>query len=667
MVRSHHSANLIRPLVVVFLVAALGLLCSGCHEDDVEEQLGRMSAASVEAAYDVDTDPLICEWINNAGQTLVSHSRRQHIPYEFKVIDTDMVNAFAAPYGHIYVTQGFLDFAESEDEIWVVLGHEIGHVVNRDSIKSFKRSLLMNIIAAVIRSESNALGDAVGLGFGLLSLRYSRKDEYDADDSGTFLSYRAGYDPNANIAFFTRLMTDVEKRKPGSWEVYFMTHPPTERRIGRQERRPELDPENVEALTHIGRGYSRRAQYSQAIRYLTKAAELDPKAPDLEIALGDAYAARGEFDKAAERYSAALELTPDDSYAKMQLAAVEANQPYQAPGIAEAGREHATELLAQTHELESTAAVTMATAATQGAAVSTDMTDLVAMVKGMNRRLMSLADERTEVSEALQQLIVRGNAAIARANDSVYMLERVNQHLGEAGSEIKSLLETTEAQLADAEAGHGDPSDLRVMRNAITELRRAVGTVELATGETPKTLTAVRGAQLAAEKTTTLLEGLVRDPRRRRMFADDLRLSATRTSRQAINALHAANRARRMSIKARSHALLARMNLLGIGASPELQAVYDKQVSHYLLCPTAEVRAMRNEGLGYGEAAVCIAAAKSLGTRPGRFIVQEGRSVSPVGSALREGAALSNANVLMKFLATAMEQEREAFEVEPAA
>jgi len=109
------------------------------------------------------------------------------------------------------------------------------------------------------------------------------------------------------------------------------------------------------------------------------------------------------------------------------------------------------------------------------------------------------------------------------------------------------------------------------------------------------------------------------------------------------------------------------MNLLGIGASPEIEALYDKQVSHYLLCPTAQVRAMRNEGLGYGEAAVCIAAARSLDTRPGRFIVQEGRSVSPVGTALHEGAALSNANVLMKFLAAAMEHEREAFEVEPPA
>ena len=626
-----------------------------------------MSAAAVEAAYDVDTDPLICEWINNAGQTLVSHSRRQHIPYEFKVIETDMVNAFAAPYGHIYMTQGFLDFAETEDEIWVVLGHEIGHVVNRDSIKSFKRSLLMNIIAAIIRSESNALGDAVGLGFGLLSLRYSRKDEYDADDSGTFLSYRAGYDPNANIAFFTRLMTNIEKRRPSSWEVYFMTHPPTERRIGRQQLRAELDGDNVESLTHIGRGYSRRAHYSQAIEYLAKAAELDPKTADLQVGLGDAYAARGEADKAAEHYSAALELTPDDSYAKTQLAAVEGKQLYETPGIAEAGREHATELLAQTHELQSTSTVAMTNAANQGTMLSADISDVVRMVKAMNQRLMSLAEERGEVSRAYQQLIVRGNAAIARANESVYVLERVNQHLQEAGGELEGLLAATEAQLAEAEAGHGDPRDLRVIRNAITELKRGAGTIELATDEAPKTLTTVRGVQLAAERTTALLESVVRNPRRRKMFADDLRVSATQTSRQAINALHAANRARRMSIKARSHALLARMNLLGIGASPEIEALYDKQVSHYLLCPTAQVRAMRNEGLGYGEAAVCIAAARSLDTRPGRFIVQEGRSVSPVGTALHEGAALSNANVLMKFLAAAMEHEREAFEVEPPA
>ena len=105
-------------------------------------------------------------WLDHMGQTLVGHSRRQDIPYEFKVIDTGMVNAFAAPYGHIYVTRGFLDFADTEDEIWMVMGHEIGHIVHRDSIKSFKRSLIWSILNAVLTSESQTAGDIAGIGLG---------------------------------------------------------------------------------------------------------------------------------------------------------------------------------------------------------------------------------------------------------------------------------------------------------------------------------------------------------------------------------------------------------------------------------------------------------------------------------------------------------------------
>jgi len=112
--RSHH---LQRAGVVAVLGVLLALGLTGCTEDDVEKTLGDMSSASVEAAYDVDNDPLMNEWLNRVGQTLVSHSRRQDLPYEFRIIDTGMVNAFAAPYGHIYVTRGFLEFADTEDEI----------------------------------------------------------------------------------------------------------------------------------------------------------------------------------------------------------------------------------------------------------------------------------------------------------------------------------------------------------------------------------------------------------------------------------------------------------------------------------------------------------------------------------------------------------------------
>ncbi len=132
----------------VCLCVALALT-SGC-DDKVEKQIGSLTASSVEKEYAVVSDPLISEWLNTAGQTMVGHSTRQSIPYSFKVIDTDMVNAFAAPYGYIYVTTGLLDFADTEDEIWGVVGHEIGHVVHRHGMSQAKKSFLYNIGLAIL-------------------------------------------------------------------------------------------------------------------------------------------------------------------------------------------------------------------------------------------------------------------------------------------------------------------------------------------------------------------------------------------------------------------------------------------------------------------------------------------------------------------------------------
>jgi predicted Zn-dependent protease len=664
-VRSLSTANLVRGCVVAALAALVGICCSGCREDDIEEELGRSSAAAIERAYDISEDPLINEWVTTAGQTLVGHSGRQHIPYQFKVIETDLVNAFAAPYGHIYVTSGFLDFADTEDEVWMVLGHEIGHVVNRDGIHSLKRSLLMSILAAIISSKSRAVGEAAGIGLGLLSLRYSRDDEYDADDSGTRLSYLAGYDPNAGLVFFDRLMTDIEKRRPSKWEIYFMTHPPTDRRISRQKERAELDPTSVEALTQIGRGYLRRAENARAIEYLSRAAELAPDSVDLQLALGDAYAGRGQFQQAGAYYAAALRLSPDHDYARTRLAAVEGTQPYELPGIGEDGREHAGELLATSADLQSAAQQTVVNAGTYGGSLAADIDDLVGMVKGMNQRLMSLAEENAEVTEATRSLVVRGNAAITRANESVYVLESVNEDFSAVSAELQELLGIARAQLDAAQRGEGDPEDLRPTRNAITELRRGLSTLDLAMTEAPETIETVRTAQDGAQRTTEVLERLVRTPRPNTLLGDELRTMASQTMQHAVDALHAVNGARHKSVKARGHALLARLNLLGAAASPELQKLLDKQVSHYLLCPPTQVRSVRSEGAGYGEAAVSIAAAKALGASPAHFLVQEGKPVSPVGSALKEGAALDNANVLLKFLAAAMEREKKAYEPEP--
>ncbi len=638
------------------LVAALGLLLvgAGCNEDDVEEVLGQASAASVESAYDVTGDPLMNEWITHVGNCVVSHSRRQSIPYEFKVVDTRMVNAFAAPYGHIYVTQGFLDFAETEDEVWVVMAHEVGHVVARDSIHSLKRSLLWGLVVQLISGESRTAGDIAGIGLGLLSLRYSRVDEYEADDSGTMLAYRAGYDPHAGVTFFKRLMTDIEKRRPASWEVYFMTHPPTERRIRRQLERAELDESNPEALMQIGRGYLLRGQPGRATHYLLKATEVAPESATAQSLLGDAYAARGQMSLARMHYAKA-----EDAYARRRLAMLQGVAAPRLAGIGEAGRSEAGELLARVGEVGALVVQTRANAKAYTMKTGGQVAQLVSGVKRINERLVDLADTEADVSDAVEQLVGRGSTAISRAVESVYMLESVNRDLEEVGSRVEKLVAECESGLRAAQAGEGNPEDVPALREALAELRRATATLELAMAEAPRTFERVRSAQSAANDVTNLMEMVVCRDDPDSALNGQLRDASTHTQDLAIEALHAVARAQRQSVKARGHALVARLNLLGTAATPQMQALYDRQVAHFLLVPEAAVRAARAVGGGYGEAAMSIAAARSLGTDPGHFLPTVA-GVSPVGAAMEQGAAISSANVLLKFLAGAMQSEREA-------
>ncbi|MGD9496967.1 MAG: M48 family metalloprotease [Armatimonadota bacterium] len=645
----------LRSVAVLAAAVTLMLMGAGCGEEDVEQALGQATVASIESGYDIDGDPLINQWVSLAGQTLVSHSRRQSIPYRFQVIETDMVNAFAVPYGHIYVTQGLLDFAQTEDEVWVVLGHEIGHVVARHSIHSLKRSLLWGILTQIIRGESQTLGDVVGIGLGLLSLRYSRVDEYEADDAGTLLAYRAGYDPHAGITFFKRLMTEIEKRRPASWEVYFMSHPPTEQRIQRQLKRAELDATRAETLVQIGRGYLLRGQTARAERYLAQAIQVAPDADVAASLLGDALAARGEYVLARAHYAAA-----NSDYAARRLAALAALPPPTLAGIDADGQARAAELLTQVAGARASMAQTRASAEKYRAQTRSDLQGLIDGAKNIHGRLIDLADLEADLAEETEKLVMQANSAIARAVEPVYALEKVNKSLDELGPGVEELLGECETALRAAQAGRGNPQDVPALGRAIAELKLASATLDMAMAEAARTIEQVRTAQSAADDLTGLMELTVQRKEPDRLLADQLRTATHNTQQLGVDALQAAKKARREAVKAQGHALVARLNLLGTAATPQLQALYDRQIAHLLLVPEAAVRALRAQGVGYGEAAMSIASGQSVGTDPGRFLSGVTQAAGLVGAAEQAGAALENANVLLKFLAAAMAAEREA-------
>jgi Zn-dependent protease with chaperone function len=178
-------------------------------------QLGFKAASEVYQQMPVmpDRSPET-QYVRQIGQRLASTIPQQYSwPFEFHVIASKEVNAFALPGGPMFVNLGAITTAGNEAELAGVMAHEMAHVYMQHSAKMMKQSTAPNIIAGlgqILGSMIGGVGGAVAaiggqLGGGLLSLRYSRADEAQADAVGAIIMYRAGYDPRALARFFERL------------------------------------------------------------------------------------------------------------------------------------------------------------------------------------------------------------------------------------------------------------------------------------------------------------------------------------------------------------------------------------------------------------------------------------------------------------------------------
>jgi predicted Zn-dependent protease len=200
-----------------------------------EIALGKQLSAEVERQAKFINDPVVIEYVNRVGQNLVRNSDAQ-VPFTIKVIDSDVVNAFALPGGFFYVNSGLILHADEESELAGVMAHEIAHVCARHGTKEATKSEITQLamIPAMIFIPYTLAGYAIyqGMQFAIpmAFLKFTRTDEAEADYLGLQYMYKAGYDPNAFVAFFEKVASD-EKKQPGTIPKIFSTHPPTPERI----------------------------------------------------------------------------------------------------------------------------------------------------------------------------------------------------------------------------------------------------------------------------------------------------------------------------------------------------------------------------------------------------------------------------------------------------
>ena len=200
-----------------------------------EIALGKQLSAEIERQAKFINDPVVNEYVNRVGQNLVRNSDAQ-VPFTIKVIDSDVVNAFALPGGFFYVNSGLILHADEESELAGVMAHEIAHVCARHGTKQATKSEITQLamIPAMIFIPYTLAGYAIyqGMQFAIpmAFLQFTRVDEREADYLGLQYMYKAGYDPNAFVAFFEKVSAD-EKKQPGTIPKFFSTHPPTPDRI----------------------------------------------------------------------------------------------------------------------------------------------------------------------------------------------------------------------------------------------------------------------------------------------------------------------------------------------------------------------------------------------------------------------------------------------------
>ncbi|MGD8827087.1 MAG: M48 family metalloprotease [Gammaproteobacteria bacterium] len=245
-----------RYLFCVFAILGT-LLAGGCATNPVtgKTQLNLISRADEirigEQQYlparqmqggDYVVDRQLVAYVRQVGQRLASVSDRPDLPYEFHVLDNNTPNAWALPGGKIAINRGLLVQLQSEAELAAVLGHEIVHAAAGHTAQAIQRGLLLQAgIAAVAASAADeryagaAIGGA-GIAAQLISQKYSREAELEADRYGMQYMKRAGYDPSAAISLQQTFVKLFENRRADWLEGLFASHPPSRERVEANRR-----------------------------------------------------------------------------------------------------------------------------------------------------------------------------------------------------------------------------------------------------------------------------------------------------------------------------------------------------------------------------------------------------------------------------------------------
>ncbi|MBA3645387.1 MAG: M48 family metalloprotease [Gemmatimonadaceae bacterium] len=214
-----------------------GCASAGSVSTQDEVQIGAQEAQQVNAQLPMVNDAQINNYVNTLGNRIARlTSRGSELNWQFQVVNSSDVNAFAIPGGYIYVNRGVIERASNMSELAGVLGHEIQHVVKRHTVKQMAQAQNANTGVGILCGITSVCNSGVAqagiqVAGTAVFAKFGRGDEIQADEGGFDNVLRAGIDPRGMYTFFQKLLAEQQSSGGGGTAGWFSDHPGTQDRL----------------------------------------------------------------------------------------------------------------------------------------------------------------------------------------------------------------------------------------------------------------------------------------------------------------------------------------------------------------------------------------------------------------------------------------------------
>ena len=208
-------------------------LAAGQTSAEDEQKIGRQIAGNLLGASPLVDDAKLQAYVNRVGRWVAASSERPDLAWRFGVIDSEDINAFAAPGGYVFLTKGLYKKLRNEAELAAVLGHEIGHVVRQHHLKLLQQSQMISaasgLLGQTLKDKNQIVQNLIGNGAEVMARSLDKDAEYEADRMGVVLAARAGYDGYALPAVLQEI--GHVPAQDSRMALLYKTHPHPEDRL----------------------------------------------------------------------------------------------------------------------------------------------------------------------------------------------------------------------------------------------------------------------------------------------------------------------------------------------------------------------------------------------------------------------------------------------------